>query len=116
MNPQELELTFHDSIPLPEEELPKAREIALRQKNMILDYFRQRFSMNFTPIEVWAAMNDEVNSSMLLTSVRRSITDLTKEGKLIKCPWSESKKGAYGKLNRAWQYNSCFIKPLNQKP
>ncbi|MCE5225248.1 MAG: hypothetical protein LLG05_05245 [Porphyromonadaceae bacterium] len=110
MNTQ-TELTFHDSVPLKEEDLPEARETALKQKELVLDFFRQRFSMNFTPVEVYEALMD--GELMLLTSVRRCITDLTKEGKLIKCDWSESRAGAYGKLNRCWKYNNSFIRRLN---
>lgn len=109
----ELELTFHDSIPLPEEQLPQAREKAAKQKGIVLDFFRQRFSMSFTPAEVFEAICELEHEGILLTSVRRSITDLTKGGRLIKCQWSESKPGAYGKLNRVWAYNRNFINPLN---
>jgi len=109
----EPELIFHDSVPLPVGDLPKARETAAKQKEIVLDFFRQRFSMNFTPMEVYEALME--GDLMLLTSVRRSITDLTKEGRLIKCQWSESKPGAYGKLNRVWRYNRNFINPLNPK-
>ena len=111
------ELTFHNTVPLEEEQLPKARETAVKQKEMVLDFFRQRFSMNFTPAEVYkfflTKCPEEVPFPPLLTSVRRSITDLTKEGRLIKCQWSESKPGAYGKLNRTWRYNAEFINRLN---
>ena len=112
------ELIFHDTVPLPEEQIGNARETAKKQKDIVLDFFRQRFSMSFTPMEVWKHLNhlDQVTisgSGMLLTSVRRSITDLTKEGRLIKCQWSESKSGAYGKLNRTWRYNAEFINRLN---
>lgn len=109
---KELELTFHDSIPMPEEQLPKARDKAAKQKELVLDFFRQRFSMNFTPIDVFNFLNDHI-TTILLTSVRRSITDLTKEGRLIKCQWSESRQGAYGKLNRVWTYNRNFLNRLN---
>jgi hypothetical protein len=105
------ELIFHDSLPLPEEKLPEARETAVKQKGIILDVFRQRFSMNFTPIEI----HNIIGETMLLTSVRRSITDLTKEGKLIKCDWSESREGAYGKPNRVWRYNTGYMPSLNPK-
>jgi hypothetical protein len=108
----ELELVFHDTVPLPEEQLGKARETALKQKGIILDFFRQRFSMSFTAYEVFEQLTE---CELLLTSVRRSITDLTKEGRLIKCQWSESKPGAYGKLNRTWRYQNNFINPLNKK-
>jgi hypothetical protein len=103
------ELIFHDTVPIPEEQLPQARETAAKQKGIILDVFRERFSMSFTPVEV----HNIINETMLLTSVRRSITDLTKEGRLIKCQWSESKPGAYGKPNRVWTYNQNFLNRLN---
>jgi hypothetical protein len=109
---KELELIFHNSVPLPEEQLPQAREKASYQKGIVLDFFRRRFSMSFTPVNVHEALESD-GSLILLTSVRRSITDLTKEGRLIKCQWSESKPGAYGKLNRVWRYNSEFINRLN---
>ena len=106
---EQLELIYHDSIPLPEEQLPMARETAAKQKGIVLDFFRQRFGMSFTPMEV----HIQIGEAILLTSVRRSITDLTKEGRLIKCDYSESKKGAYGTLNRCWKYNRNFINPIN---
>jgi hypothetical protein len=108
---EQQELIFHDSVPLPEEQLGKARETAAKQKGIILDFFRKRFSMSFSPMEVHIQLGEH----MLLTSVRRSITDLTKEGRLTKCQWSESKPGAYGKLNRTWKYRNDFIPPLNKK-
>ena len=116
----ELELIFHDTVPQEESALPEAREKASIQKGIVLDFFRQRFSMSFTPAEVHSfltgeAVQDGRRELILLTSVRRSITNLTKEGRLIKCQWSESKPGAYGKINRCWTYNRNFIKPLNPR-
>lgn len=112
---EQRELIFHDTVPLPEEELGMAREKAFMQRRMVLDFFRQRFSMNFTPTEVWEFLNGHVTSTILLTSVRRSITDLTKEGRLVKCDWSESRPGKYGKLNRVWRYRIDYLEPLNAK-
>ncbi|MBK5202162.1 MAG: hypothetical protein JJE45_00370 [Prolixibacteraceae bacterium] len=65
--------------------------------------------MSFTPLEVHIQLGEH----MLLTSVRRSITDLAKEGRLIKCDYSESRPGAYGTLNRVWTYNRNFLNRLN---
>ena len=114
----ELSLIFHDTVPLPEEQLSLARETAKKQRELILAFFRDRFSMNFTPAEVYEYLNEHFDTwgmSILLTSVRRSISDLTKEGRLIKCQWSERREGAYGKPNRTWRYRNNFINPLNQK-
>ena len=108
----ELTLIFHDTVPLEEEQLPLARETAKKQRELILAFFRDRFSMNFTPAEVHILVSIE-GEKILLTSVRRSITDLTKEGRLIKCDWSERREGAYGKPNRTWRYNNQFVNRLN---
>jgi len=109
------ELTFHNSVPLEEEQLPLARETAAKQKEIVLDFFRKRFSMNFTPNQVHKTLECVDGHRMLLTSVRRSISDLTKEGRLIKCQWSERREGAYGKPNRTWRYRNNFVNPLNPK-
>jgi hypothetical protein len=105
----EPELIFHDTVPIEEERLPQAREKAIRQKDLVLDFFRQRYSMNMTPMQV----HIQIGEHILLTSIRRCITDLTKEGKLIKCDWSDSKDGGYGVINRTWKYNRNFLNPIN---
>lgn len=105
------ELTFHNSVPLSGQELEDATEKASRQKDRILLFFMSHPNSTFTPSEV----SEALFIPMLLTSVRRSITDLTKEGRLIKCDVSESRKGAYGTLNRVWRYKSDYVKPLNPK-
>jgi hypothetical protein len=115
----EPELIFHDSVPIEEENLPGARVKAENQKEFILEIFKDHWRTTFTPDEIQTAyhlrMRDlyKYGKEILLTSVRRSISDLTKEGRLIKCQWSESRKGMYGKLNRTWKYNTEYIKPLN---
>jgi len=106
------ELVFHDTTPQREEDIPKAREDAKRQTSQILEIFRQHHQLSFTPYEIWLILG-ELGSKMLLTSVRRSITNLTKEGKITKCQWSESRPGEYGKLNRVWRFNSEFVNRLN---
>lgn len=107
------ELIFHDTVPQPEERLGEAREKAMRQNAIILDFF-QTYKGNYTPYEVWEYFQ-RFEGDILLTSVRRSITNLTKSGRLIKCQWSESKEGKYGKLNRTWKYNKDYVPPLNPK-
>ena len=106
----ELELIFHDSVPIEEENLPEAREKAVKQKEIVLNFFKGHPDNNYTPYEVFDQTNE---SMMLLTSVRRSISDLTKEGRLIKCMYSKSREGAYGALNRTWEYNKNWMPRLN---
>lgn len=127
----QIEMTFHDTVPLPEDQIQEAREKAEQQKAIVLDIFKKNHG-NLTPIEVYEIANSYLQGvaiddalffgtdlkkarHILLTSIRRSITDLTKEGRLIKCQWSESKQGRYGKLNRTWRYNEYYVRPLNPK-
>ncbi len=110
----ELELIFHDSVPIEEENLQEAREKAVKQKGIVLDFFRKRFAYKFTPAKVHEILEYE-GEKMLLTSVRRSISNLTREGRLIKCSWDEREMGAYGVDNRTWKYNNEWIRPLYPK-
>jgi hypothetical protein len=106
------EMTFHDTVPLPLEQLEKGRKKAVRQKDQILKIFASHPSERFTPVHIHSIYEFQYGN-ILITSVRRSISDLTKEGRLIKCQWSESKPGAYGKLNRCWKYNNEYLNRLN---
>ena len=116
MNPNssQYSLTFHDTVPLPDDQLKKAIDTATKQKAIVLDFFKSYPNDRFTPYEVYEFFM-RYEGDILLTSVRRCITNLTKEGRLIKCQWSESKEGAYGKLNRVWKYNSDYVAPLTYK-
>jgi hypothetical protein len=105
----ELELVFHDSVPLSDNQLEKARIRAKGQKQRILDFFSRHPSTRFTPPEV------EEFTGILLTSARRAMTDLTKEGHLIKCQYSEREQGKYGIDNRTWMFNNEYVAPLNKK-
>ena len=105
-------LVFHDTVPMPLEQLEKGRKKAVRQKDIILHIFRCNPDKNFTPPEIQARLSGEL---MLMTSVRRCITDLTKEGRLMKCDYSESRDGNWKTLNRTWKYNSDYVAPLTYK-
>jgi hypothetical protein len=113
------ELVFHNTVPLDEQDLPKAREIAEKQNEIILSFFERNKDRNFTPAEVYDELNENYltwGTLILLSSVRRSITNLTKrQGRLIKCQWDERRKGKYGKDNRTWRYNTEYLSPLNPR-
>lgn len=112
----EPELIFHDTVPLDDQDLPKAREIAEKQNEIILKFFEANKDSNFTPAEVYDDLNQNYltyGTLILLSSVRRSITNLTTKGRLIKCPWDERRPGKYGKDNRTWKFNPNYIHPIN---
>ena len=108
------ELIFHNTIPLSGEELKALRERAKAQKDVVLAFFKEQYPRNFTPAEVYEVLKDR-GSCAILTSIRRCISDLTKEGILYKCMYSESRKGQYGTLNRTWKFNPDYVPPLNPK-
>jgi hypothetical protein len=51
----------------------------------------------------------------MITSVRRSITDLTKEGKLRKGDHSMQTEEMHGVNNNRWRYNTEYVKNINSK-
>jgi Fe2+ or Zn2+ uptake regulation protein len=111
---EQIELIFHDTIPLPSEELEAARAKATTQREVVLEIFRRYPGRSFSPYDIEKTM-DDYGIKMLITSIRRSITDLTKEGRLIKCDYSERKQGRWGMTNRTWRYNIEYMQPLNAR-
>ena len=111
---EQRELVFHDTVPLPDKEIPMAREIAIKQKTEILGIFKRHPEDKFTPYDIHN-LYECFNGSILITSVRRSITDLTKGRRLIKCQWSDGKMGKFGRRNRTWRYNTDYLPNINRK-
>tara|TARA_E500000331_G_C17002247_1_gene602551 strand:- start:159 stop:443 length:285 start_codon:yes stop_codon:yes gene_type:complete len=70
---------------------------ALSQEDKILNYFTVKGKA--TPTEIWSGMSADA----LLTSVRRSITNLTKSGRLTKT--KEKKTSIYGRPEYVWEFN-----------
>lgn len=71
---------------------------ARRQNNEILDYFKAHCMESFTPYQVWNILGRKQQ----LTSVRRAITDLTKEGLLMTT--GEMRPGGFGVDVNCWQF------------
>ena len=116
MHPEQRELVFHDTVGLPLEQLEKGRKKAVRQKDVILAMFRERPDRWFTPWEIHMDYQQASGGhNILITSVRRSITDLTKEGKLRKGGYSDQMEELHGVNNNRWRYNTEYIAPLNPK-
>ncbi len=68
------------------------------QKDIILAFFTKHPDMEFTPFDVQKHAN---LSGAPVTSVRRAMTNLTDDGKLIKT--NNVKKGLYGAMNFTWR-------------
>ena len=72
-------------------------ENAITQEDKILAYFLNHKSKRFGPSDLWHLM---VVDRAPLTSIRRAINSLTKQGWLVKT--SHQKMGLYGKPECTW--------------
>lgn len=112
---EQRELIFHDTVPLPMEQLEKGRKKAVRQKDRVLAIFRQYPNTWFTPYEI-QSIYQNVFQPILITSVRRSITDLTLEGtgRLRKGDYNHQIKEKWNTNNNRWKFNPDYSETLNK--
>lgn len=88
---------FFNTIKLRGKKLKKSKEKAKGQDETILSFFKLNSGLLFTPCEVHEMLYD---NNTPLTSVRRSISTLTSNGKLEQT--ATQKTGNYGVLNHCW--------------
>ena len=88
---------FHNTINLDGKTLDKAMKDAHSIEQLIYNVFKKYKKNTFTPCE----LHDQIKEKVLLTSIRRGITNLTNEGKLVKT--DIQRMGKYGKPNYAWK-------------
>ena len=79
------------------EDLSNSRTRATSQTQLIYNYFVSNPTEELTPFEFKA----KIRMSAPITSIRRAITDLTNEGKLVKT--NSLKQGNYGKKCHCWR-------------
>lgn len=92
--------TYHNTTNLQGAELADACAQAEAQKKKILEFFKQNPGIKFTPREV-----HKLFPYMELTSVRRSLTDLTEEGHLRNTKATgEKREEEKGRPNYLWYY------------
>ena len=89
--------TFHNTIHAKGIELQKLIVNAKRQEDKILRFFYENAGKGFTPFDVQKRMN--LNAP--ITSVRRAITNLTRDEYLVKM--EVKKSGPYGVANHYWK-------------
>ncbi len=89
---------FYNTTHLTGNDLKIRRIKADAQSRLILAFFKMHPGELFTPFEVLKALNYD---PMQITSVRRSITDLTNAGLLIKT--DVMKQGELGSPNHCWR-------------
>jgi hypothetical protein len=93
--------SFHNTISLKGEELVIAAAQARTQEERILAFFRSRPGRVFTPEDLLAIMPLRTP----ITSVRRAMTNLTRDGLLAKVPLEQRRvRGKLGKPVHSWRF------------
>jgi len=90
---------FHNTIGLKGETLAKAARDCVYQEDRVLNIF-QMHRKEMTPFDV-EYIYERVYSRIPITSIRRAMSNLTRDGKLIK--GDNMKGGIYGKANHTWK-------------
>ncbi len=82
------------------ESLKEAVNQAINQQERIVEFFKANKGREMTPVEVADSI---FNDRTPLTSVRRAMTNASKNGLLVQT--EKKKKGAYGRMNYCWKFN-----------
>lgn len=90
---------FHNTIGLLPSEHREREKKAISQDEKILKFFKENPHADFTPSQVWIQFGQQYP----LTSIRRSITNLTKAGELVKT--DNKRPGLFGEANYTWKLN-----------
>lgn len=91
--------SFHNTVPLQGDELSKAETKAQKQEDIVYKLFRDHRHASFTGFEAWMQLGQQ----WPLTSVRRAIANLVKEGRLKAT--GERRDGGYGMPTNCWTYS-----------
>lgn len=92
---------FHNTIGLLPSEKAQREVKVSRQVDRVLDFFKEHPHSDFTPCEVYLKFGQQYP----LTSIRRSISDLTKMGELVKT--DRMRKGMFNEVNHTWRYGKA---------
>ena len=92
-------MTFYNTISLTGTPLTTAKGQAKAQQVKILEFFISNPKGKFSPFDILELVFNDTHTP--ITSVRRSMTNLTDAGFLTKL--NEKKVGLYGQVNHLWE-------------
>tara|TARA_R100000458_G_C8272095_1_gene246911 strand:+ start:2219 stop:2512 length:294 start_codon:yes stop_codon:yes gene_type:complete len=95
-------MTFYNTTHQEGEELKNSWIETANQDEMILLLFARNQDMTFTPFDIQNILKHDYDKDYPITSIRRSISNLTEIEALKKT--STKRKGKYGKVNYCWKY------------
>ena len=99
--------SFHNTTDLSGGELGASEAKAVKQEDIVIDFFRRYPDKEFTPWEVLESCPHMKHTP--ITSVRRAMTNLTKDGLLVKT--QNKRVGTYGAKSYTWR---LFVKKTGQ--
>jgi hypothetical protein len=95
-------MTFYNTTNQSGEELKSSWIETAKQDEIVLLLFARNQDMTFTPFDIQNILKNDYDKDYPITSVRRSISNLTEIEALEKT--STKRKGKYGKSNYCWKY------------
>lgn len=93
-------MSYYNTVQTAGAELREYRQKAQRQEERILHWFKTSDQFFYTPSEIHLIVFDR---SVPLTSVRRAMTNLSTELKLVKS--TKKRKGPFGRMEFCWRIN-----------
>ena len=93
-------MSYYNTTHLAGTKLKAAELQALSQNTQVLHVFKLNESTAMNPFEIQETLKDKYDCDYPITSIRRSITNLTEQGLLVKT--RAKSKGKYGKYNYNW--------------
>lgn len=98
---------FHNTIGESGDTLIKSEIKCKNQEERIVEILKEKNGIAVTPFYIHEAYL-KLYDAVPITSIRRAITNLTNQNRLIKT--SQMKTEQYGKPNNTWMYNQSFGK------
>ena len=95
-------MVYYNTTNLKGDELKTSQKKAVSQEQKILDIF-YKYQIPLSPTDIYGDFFKSVNAP--ITSIRRALSNLTKDGKLEKT--SKKKFGMYGKTEHCWKLSGC---------
>lgn len=89
-------MSYYNTTNLEKEALKKCRKAVVSQEKKILEIFKNH-QIPLSPTDIFSNFFKKTP----LTSIRRALSNLTRDGKLEKI--SKMKIGSYGKLEHCWR-------------
>jgi hypothetical protein len=99
-------MAFYNTIRLSGEDLSRAQAKEMKQRQLVMALFRFNPDKRFSPSQIYTLFKAKYGHKSPITSWRRTLTDLTGEGLLIKGDLKQQVLGPNGRPEHTWSYNA----------